>query len=175
MELYILRHAIALPHGTAGYDQDSDRPLTPKGAKKMRSISKGMQALGINFDLILSSPFMRAKETADIVANTFKAQKKLKFSDTLAVDGNPSELIDELNDKHSSHEAVMLVGHEPYLSELVSMLISGDLRVKTTMKKGGLCKLSASSLQYGHCATLEWLLAPRHLIRLRCRNRHRIR
>jgi phosphohistidine phosphatase len=167
MELYILRHAIAVQRGTAGYDQDSERPLTPKGAKKIRSIAKGMRALGIDFDLILSSPFLRAKETADIVANTFKSQKKLRFSGTLAVGGKPAELIDELNDKHNSLESVMLVGHEPYLSELISVLISGDSRVKMTMKKGGLCKLNAASLHFGHCATLEWLIAPRHLTRFR--------
>ncbi len=167
MELYILRHAIAVQRGTPGYERDSERPLTPKGVKKMRAIAKGMQALGLDFDLILSSPFPRAKETAEIVAKTFKALKKLKFSDSLAVGGDAAELIDELNQTYNSHQSILLVGHEPYLSDLISVLVAGDSRIDVTMKKGGLCKLTVNSLQYARCATLDWLIAPRHLTRVR--------
>ncbi len=61
MNLYIIRHAIAVDEGTPEYEQDSERPLTDKGKKKMRQISKGLRTLGADFDLILSSPYVRAK------------------------------------------------------------------------------------------------------------------
>jgi phosphohistidine phosphatase len=167
MDLYILRHAIAVQRGTKDFDDDSQRPLTKEGKQKMYDIARGMRSLGITFDVLLSSPFVRARETAEIVTEVFDVKKKLKFTDTLAVGGNPEELVEEILEQFGSMESIMLVGHEPYLSEFISTLIAGDSRVPITMKKGGLCKLSVSMLRYGRCATLEWLLAPRHLVRIR--------
>ena len=71
MNLYIIRHAIAVNEGTDGYESDSERPLTDKGRKKMREIAKGLRNLGVEFDLILSSPYVRARETAEILADVF--------------------------------------------------------------------------------------------------------
>ncbi len=166
MELYLLRHAIAAPHGAAGYERDADRPLTAEGEKKMRRIAEGMQALDLSFDLILSSPFTRARQTAEITAKVFSAEKKLKFTDHLAVGGGTKVLIDELNGKYGSLDSILLVGHEPSLSQLISLLISGDAGLSITMKKGGLCKLTVELLRHGRCATLEWLLAPGQMTRI---------
>jgi len=165
MELYLLRHAIAVLRGTAGYTDDSTRPLTREGARKMRRIAEGMRALGLEFDVILSSPFTRARETAKIVAKALSAEEDLFFEDSLAVDGDHHVLVDRLTKKYGSYERVLLVGHEPSMSEFISMLIAGGPGLSITLKKGGLCKLTVDSLHYGRCATLEWLLAPRHLIR----------
>jgi phosphohistidine phosphatase len=164
MELYILRHAIAVDRGTPGYADDSLRPLTAEGRKKMRRIAKGMKALQLRFDLILSSPFLRAKETAEIAAEVLQARRKLKFSEDLAVTGDPKALIESL--PHSCKQ-VLLVGHEPYLSNLVGRLISGTSSVCLKFKKGGLCKLTADHLKFGRCAELEWLLTPSQLARFR--------
>lgn len=166
MVLYILRHAIAVEHGTPGYKDDSQRPLTEKGAKKMRRIAEGMLALDLSFDVILSSPFTRAKQTAEIVAGVFHARKKLEFTHHLEVGGDPEKLIEAINENHGSESRLVLVGHEPYLSGLVSMLIAGAGNLDITMKKGGLCKLSVAGLHYGRCATLEWLLSPGQLVRI---------
>src|SRR5262245_50296725 len=108
MELYILRHAIAVDRGTPGYEDDRQRPLTPEGRKKMRLIAKGMKALGLEFDLILSSPYLRAKETAEIATEVLRARNKLKFSDDLAVDGDPRTLLKGLL---RAPKRVLLVGH----------------------------------------------------------------
>jgi len=166
MELYLLRHAIAVQRGTEGYDHDSDRPLTPKGAKKMRRIAQGMLALELSFDIILSSPYLRAKETAEIVAAVFHEQKQLKFTDNLAATANEEDLVKELKKEYTSFNSILLVGHEPFLSSLVSKLIAGVDTVAITLKKGGLCKLTVESMTFGRCATLEWLLAPTHLTRI---------
>jgi phosphohistidine phosphatase len=163
MELYILRHAIAVERGTPDYDDDSQRPLTPQGRKKMRRIAQGMKALGLKFDAIFSSPYRRAKETGEIAAEVLGAQRKLKFSDQLTPDGDPKVLIASLA---RAGERVLLVGHEPYLSSLAGQLIGGTPAMSLKLKKGGLCKLTADHLKFGPCADLEWLLTPRHLVRL---------
>lgn len=69
MNLYLIRHAIAVDEGDPEYAQDSLRPLTEKGRKKMRQIARGLRALGAEFDLIVSSPYVRARETAEILSD----------------------------------------------------------------------------------------------------------
>lgn len=167
MDLYLLRHAIAVERGTPGYRRDRDRPLTPEGEKKMRRIARGLQALELSFDAILSSPFVRARQTAEIVAALFRAEDRLAFTDALAVGGDHQALIRELQDRSSNARGVLLVGHEPSLSTLISTLLGGGPSLSIMLKKGGVCKLSVDSLTYGRCATMEWLLAPNHLARIR--------
>lgn len=160
MELYILRHAIAVERGTPGY-RDSDRPLTPDGEKKMIRAARGMKAIGLSFDLILTSPYQRAKHTAEIVAQAFDAPDKLIITTALMPTGDPGELVAQLN-RHTA-DSILLVGHEPYLSSFISTLLVGDERLPLTLKKGGLCKLTVNTLKYGRCAMLQWLLTPRQL------------
>src|ERR1039457_7072876 len=147
MNLFILRHGIAVEPGTHGYEKDADRPLTPEGERKLLQIAEAMEALDLTFDLILSSPYLRARQTAEIVAEALKARKRLEFSDSLA----------------PPPQNVLLVGHEPYLSGLVSLLASGGATLTVVMKKGGLCKLTTGLLTNGRCATLEWLLTPKQM------------
>jgi len=163
MELYILRHAIAGDKESFG-GADSERPLTEEGAKKMKRIAKELMKLELSFDLILSSPFRRAQETAEIVAKEFECENTLKFSPNLKVGGSPAALIREIETDYKKFDRVLLVGHEPYLSSLISVLISGKEDLSITMKKGGICKLSVNSLRYGRCATLEWLMAPAQVL-----------
>ncbi len=160
MNLYILRHGLAVEPGAPGYAKDADRPLTPKGERKMWQIAEAMEALDLSFDLMLSSPYLRARQTADIIAEAFNARKKLEFSETLTPAGSPKRLIEFLLGLKPLPENVLLVGHEPYLSGLISLLVAGDERLCVTLKKGGLCKLNAESLTPGRCAALEWLLTP---------------
>ena len=166
MELYLLRHAIAEERGSANYPDDSKRPLTAKGARRMRRIAEGMLALELSFDVILSSPYTRARQTAEIVAKVFGAEKSLEFTDHLAVGGDAEKLIDHIATDYPAVSRLLLVGHEPSMSSFISMLVSGDPGLSITMKKGGLCKLIVDELQYNRCATLEWLLTPSQLVRL---------
>jgi phosphohistidine phosphatase len=163
MNLYILRHAKAVRRGTPGCQSDSDRPLTPGGERRMRRIAEGMRAFGLAFDLILTSPYVRAARTAEILAAVFKARRKLAVLPSLAADADPRELVGEFNKNYRSRRNVVLVGHEPYLSRLIAMLTTGGLNLEMDFKKAGLCKLSVKSLRYGKCASLAWLLTPRQL------------
>ncbi len=162
MNLFILRHGIAVEHGAAGYENDDERPLTSKGERKVWMIAEAMKALEISFDLILSSPLVRARETAEIVAEVLKSKKRMELTDTLAPQESAKRLIDYLNDQGAVDD-VLLVGHEPFLSRLISLLISGDSEASVLLKKGGFCKLSMEDLQQGQCATLEWLLTPKQM------------
>ena len=163
MNLYILRHGIAVEPGTPGYEKDADRPLTPEGERKLLHIAEAMEALDLTFDLILSSPYLRARQTAEIIAEALKAPKKLELSDSLVPGGSTKKLVELLTHLQPAPESVLLVGHEPYLSGLISLLASGETTLAVVMKKGGLCKLSTESLTHGRCAALEWLLTPKQM------------
>ena len=165
MILYIIRHAIAAPVGTSGQaEDDSQRPLTDKGRKKMRKIAQGLKELEVQIDLVLTSPYLRAAQTAKILAKKFDlAKDKIIPIENLIPAGHPDRLVDEINKNYTEVENVALVGHEPYLSSLISMLVSGDPTLSVTLKKGGVCRLSLEKLQYGRCSVLDWLLAPAQL------------
>ncbi|HMP81593.1 MAG TPA: phosphohistidine phosphatase SixA [Verrucomicrobiota bacterium] len=162
MNIYLLRHGIAVERGTRGFENDADRPLTLKGEERMKSIARAMREMGLEFDLILTSPYVRARHTAEIVADEFKARNILQNSEQLACGGDAKKLVSELT--RLKPDNVLLSGHEPYLSELISTLVFGDAGGSVLMKKGGLCKLSTDAIKYGRCATLELLLAPRQML-----------
>lgn len=165
MNLYILRHGIAVDHGTGEY-KDSERPLTEEGIDKMKKTAKAMEKLDLNFDAILSSPFIRARQTAEIVAAKLNLQDKLELTDSLASGKTGKPLIEELQTEYKNDQKILLVGHEPDLSLLISKLTSGNDSVGLILKKGGLAKLSIEDLRYGRCAVLCWLLTPRLLLNI---------
>jgi phosphohistidine phosphatase len=164
MNLFLLRHAQAEPRGPK-WRPDSRRPLTPEGEEKMEKAARGMAALELSFDLILASPYARALRTAEIVAEIFGSKKLLETAH-LAADADPKDIVDELNGNFASLENVILVGHEPFLTRLISTLLGGGDALAIDLKKGGLCKLTVEKLVFGRCACLNWLLTPRQLVRL---------
>jgi phosphohistidine phosphatase len=163
VNLYILRHGIAVERGTPGFKTDAERPLTPKGKRQLRQMAAALKNLDLDFNLILSSPFLRARQTAEIIAQSLRRKKCLAFSDELTPGGNPKALIQQLNELKPGPENVLLVGHEPYLSQLIGRLISGGATAGIELKKGGLGKLETASLRFGRCATLAWLLTPKQV------------
>jgi phosphohistidine phosphatase len=168
MILYIIRHAIAAQAGANGAEEhDSQRRLTDKGRKKMRQIAQGLKELEVQIDLILSSPYLRATQTARILANKFELnKKKVILTEHLTPAGYPDQLVNEINENFAEVANIALVGHEPALSSLVSMLVSGDPALSVTLKKGSVCRVSVETLEYGRCATLDWLLAPAQLVKI---------
>jgi phosphohistidine phosphatase len=163
MELYILRHGIAADRGSKEYASDSQRPLTPDGVKKLTRIVSAMKSLDLSFDLILSSPYVRARQTAEVVAEGLGLKRVLELSAVLEPGADLETLIADLASRKKNVDRVLLVGHEPMLSSLISLLLSGEEDLEITLKKGGLCKLAIRTISPGRCATLEWLLTPKHL------------
>jgi phosphohistidine phosphatase len=165
MNLFFLRHAKAESRSPK-WRPDSKRPVTREGEERMEEVARGAQALGLSFDLILTSPYARALRTAEILADVYGA-KKLFETSNLAADAEPNKIIDEINENFASVEQIVLVGHEPFMTQLVSTLISGaGTPVAIDLKKAGLCKLSIQKLAFGKCACLDWLLTPRQLAAL---------
>ena len=166
MDLYLIRHAIAEEAGPK-YEEDNLRPLTHKGRDKMKKIAQGLWELEIQLDLILTSPAIRALETAKILANRLDVKKsKVIPIQQLEATGYADQFINEINEKYNEAQTVAIIGHEPYLSNLISVLLTGEPDVSLTLKKGGVCYLSADSISYGKCANLNWLLSPGQLVHI---------
>jgi len=159
MNLFVLRHGIAVEQRRPGHD--AERQLTAKGERKIREAIAALKGMRISFDLIFTSPYLRTEQTARLVAKRLGLAKKLVVSETLKPGANRHEFLRLLTKTDS--ENILIVGHEPFLSRLVSSLISGSERSLVLLKKGGLCKISMPSLRHGKRATLEWLLTPRQL------------
>jgi len=164
MKLLLLRHGIAVDHFTPGY-RDSERPLTPEGRRKTRAIARALAKLEASPDIILTSPLVRAHQTAEIVATGLKLKKRMEVCEHLAPGGSAKRLIAGINQRHAAADCVMLVGHEPDLSSLGSLLLTGSATgAAIELKKGGVCLLETAALRAGKCATLLWLAPPKLLI-----------
>lgn len=164
MNIYILRHGLAVERGTAGFKKDSDRPLTPKGKQRLWRIAEAMEAMELQFDAILSSPYLRAMQTAEIIAEAFELRRKLTFANALVPGGNPRLLIAHINKLEPAPKNLLLVGHEPYLGKLIGMLAAGNTSMAVDLKKGGLAKLETETLRDGRCAMLAWLVTPKQML-----------
>jgi phosphohistidine phosphatase len=162
-ELYILRHGIAVPHGMPGVPE-AERPLTPKGEERMKEIGRGLAVLGLKVDRIVTSPLRRARETAEIVAQELGLVDRLEVSPVLEPTSEPATLRDWLREREESR--LMIVGHNPSLSELVGLLLLGeDGKLPLELKKGGIAALF-SPAAIGPHFELEWLAPPRLLRRV---------
>jgi|SRR5688572_22902821 len=161
MDLYILRHGIAEDLSSTGADRD--RTLTPEGRKRTQESGKALRRLDIEFDVVLSSPFVRAWQTAEIVVEELGCKRLLEKCDALSSGAPLKNLLIEL--KKLKCSSALLVGHEPDLSRLISVLLSGGLDVAVTMKKGAIAKLRCEEVAPAN-ASLEWLLTSKHLCRL---------
>lgn len=159
MELYILRHAIAVSRGTPGYPSD-DRPLTDAGVVKMKKVSKGIAQVVDEIDLVFSSPLRRAYDTAVLAGETVHFGE-LRKTDTLLPGSSQADLV-ELLVQYKSKNRVMIVGHEPDLSRFAAFLLdSSDSSL--AFKKGSLCRIDITAFPPKGFGVLRWLLSPKQL------------
>ena len=166
MDLYVLRHGVAADRDWTEYPNDDLRPLTDHGTAKLAQQVKGLNAIGISLDLMITSPLVRAEQTAQIVRDGLARPGELVTANTLVPEAHPYLFLEELASKHRTRASVMVVGHEPHLSSFVSMVVSGDPSGLIHLKKGALCKLRLASLDGTRCGWLEWLMTPDQMIRL---------
>jgi phosphohistidine phosphatase len=164
MMLHVLRHGVAEEIGPEG--DDRSRRLTPGGRRKMRSAAAGMRALDLRFDAILTSPLARAAETAAIVSEVFGREPVPRETAALEPGVAPVETVRALAD-FARLEHVMIVGHEPGLSGIVALLLTGSPDgMKLVLKKGGLVAIEVRDVGRRAGATLRFVLTPRQLRRL---------
>ena len=164
MNLYLLRHGIALPQDDPSLTQDGDRPLSHKGIKRMRESAKGVRRLDIPFDGILTSPMLRARQTAEIVASALDMETRLEEISGLAPESTVEHLLFGLT-RYQDREHLLLVGHEPLLSDTAAHLLGGrqPANLNLSFKKGSLCHIEIETLPSVSPAKLHWLLTPRQL------------
>jgi phosphohistidine phosphatase len=132
MRLIIIRHAIAVPHGTPGV-ADEDRPLTPEGEAKFREAARGLARLFDRPDALLTSPWLRARQTAAIAGAAWKVEAK----EAKALAGGSFDDHAALLDGYPRDATVAVVGHEPYVSDLLARLVGTKRAERLEFKKGG--------------------------------------
>ena len=166
MDLFILRHGYA---GNRLSDpmKDIKRELTISGKKEVVEIAKSLKKLGVKFNVIFSSPFTRAFQTAQIIAEEYKLTEQIEQSEELKPDGSKGSLYNKLS-KLSIDSVILIVGHEPYLSSLINDIISNNENHNNNiiLKKAGLSRIKITSTVPKFKGELRWLLTPRILKKL---------
>jgi phosphohistidine phosphatase len=163
MNIFLLRHGLAVERGTPGYENDALRPLTPKGRKQLRQVAAALRALKLRPDTVWASPLLRARGTAELVAAELKPVSLVTLAEELAPGGRAEILVEKIRAQNPPLENLLLVGHEPDFSELISLLVTGATGSGFALKKGGLAKLEVENLTAGRCARLAWLLTPKQM------------
>jgi phosphohistidine phosphatase len=163
MDLYIVRHGIAIDREDPKCPPDPERYLTEEGMDKTKQVAKGIAALGITPDLVISSPYIRAMQTAEIFANALDYSKqKIRRTDLLLPGAEPLTLFRELSkDKQSS--TVFLFGHAPHLDELIAAAFASKHSI-TSLKKAGVAALKLKRIS-PPSAEFLWLATSRLLRR----------
>jgi len=160
MEIWLLRHAAAEDRSSSG--RDADRTLTEDGHKRARDVARGLAALEPGIALVLTSPFARARQTAEPTARALKLPNRLRETSTLEPDRDPEEVLGEVREENV--EAVLLVGHEPHLGALLGRLVFGRPGAPAIpMKKAAVARLEWDG---SGAASLKALLPARILGRI---------
>jgi phosphohistidine phosphatase len=162
LDLFILRHGEAGQRVSAGRG-DFQRSLTTAGQNEVSDIAKSLKELGTKFDVVITSPLKRAHQTAAIVAKTLKIEKKMQDWAELSPEGNRLDLYNKLS-QLKQQSSVLVVGHEPYLSKMVSEIIfDGNNGGRIDLKKTGLARIRIISSTPKFQGELRWLLTPKLL------------
>jgi phosphohistidine phosphatase len=162
MDLYLVRHAVAFDYDPAQWPDDSQRPLTPEGQKRFKRSARGLKALVPDIDLVLSSPWVRAWQTAEILASEADWPRPVAV-EALGSGRAPAEVLLALQ-AYTSYNAIALVGHEPSLHEFASYLLTADMtHAQIEMKKGAVARLEVGEGLRPGAGRLQWLLPPRVL------------
>lgn len=169
MNLLVIRHAIAEDKEAfaASGRSDDQRPLTKEGRSKMRRAAEGLRLACPRVVVLASSPLLRARETADIVAPVFGISK-VEVVDALRPDRPFEELTAWLRRRAAPNgetvdTTVAVVGHEPHLSGLVTWLMTATTESRIELKKGGACLLRFDDAVAAGAAVLRWALTPAQL------------
>lgn len=162
MKLYIIRHGLAGQHGD--YSNDDERPLTSEGKRKTEQVAKRLRQLDLEFDLILTSPLARAKQTAEILKAAHLSDA-LKVEGYLAPSGDFQTWLAWFEAWRTPEKTLAIVGHEPDLSSWAEMLIWGEVRDRIILKKAGAIGIDVpdTGTILANCQ-LFWLTPPRLLL-----------
>jgi phosphohistidine phosphatase len=159
-ELYLIRHGLAAERGDS-YPDDAKRPLTSRGIQRMKRAGKALVAMDVAFDVILTSPLVRTRQTAEAVASAFREPPPIVNAPSLAPGGTHNAIVDELAKQSHRRKRIAIVGHEPGIGELAARLLG--LRKSIEFKKGAICRIDVTALPPTGNGQLKWFLTPRIL------------
>lgn len=162
--IILIRHGIA--HDPEPNQDDSERALTADGEQRTAEVARGLAAIDVAPDVILTSPYVRARQTAEILARGLRFRGEVRSYPPLAVGGSSERTVRGLDDYRSAHE-IILVGHQPSLGELASYLLTGSSGVvPLPFKKAAAAAIEVSALAPRSAGALLWFMGPRHLRKL---------
>ncbi|MGR3319910.1 MAG: phosphohistidine phosphatase SixA [Candidatus Anammoxibacter sp.] len=157
MEIYLVRHGT--PYSEV---EDPERRLSSKGLQQCQITGKALKLLHVNIDLIVSSPKIRAVQTAEIIAEMLEyAKENIKVTPTLEPNGFPLDVISFLKD-HSAKTGILLAGHLPSLANIASELMSTGSLLSINFETSSVCRIDVDSVS-SNTGSLRWFLTPEHL------------
>jgi phosphohistidine phosphatase len=157
MVVYLMRHGIAEDHPVKGQG-DFDRALTDEGKTKVRHIARHLRKLGVMLDVVHSSPLLRARQTAEIVAEELARSREVVLLKQLDTSTSPIVLFNTLISIQSGRD-VFLVGHEPTMGVLASMILSGSTNVRIPFKRAAVAALDAEIDEHRIKASMKWFIS----------------
>jgi phosphohistidine phosphatase len=161
VDLYLVRHAVAEPRDPARWPDDSPRPLTRDGIERFRLVARGLRALGVEVDAVLASSWTRAWATAELLREEAGWPVPEECSH-LEPTSSPADCLDVLRAR--SESSLALVGHDPHLSGLGALLLTGSERsIRLQLKKGGVLCLRLTGQPGAAGSVLRWSASPKIL------------
>ena len=158
MEVYLLRHGIADDDSPTG--RDSDRQLTAEGRRKLKDVLKTIAAAGVSPDVIVSSPYLRALQTAEIAREILGYQDEVHRSDALVPESDPQQVWQEIRNSYKGTNSILLASHEPLMSRCAGFLLGyPDLLVD--FKKGAIVRIDVEQFGVQPRGLLRWMLVPK--------------
>lgn len=157
MEIYLLRHGIA--EDVKAGQRDADRALTDEGIRKLHVVLKRARAAGVEPGLIISSPYRRALQTAEIAAAELKYKNEILRTKALVPESSPEAVWEEIR-VHKDEPQILLSGHEPLFSALTAYLLNSPSLV-VDFKKGAIVRIDADNLSAQPRGILKWMLSPK--------------
>jgi len=157
MQLYLLRHGIA--EDARPGQSDADRALTPEGIKRLREILKRARTAGVAPSVIMTSPYLRARQTAELAKEILGFKDELTPSSKLTPMASPLETWTEVRTLRKE-PAVLLAGHEPHMSMFMSFLL-GTPELRVDFKKGAMVRIELLEHGVQPRGVLKWMMAPK--------------
>lgn len=163
LELYLIRHGIAEDRAEDG--RDASRRLTDEGMERLREIGAGLKVIGVRWHLVLTSPLVRARQTAEVLLKEIGGEAPpLQITSTLIPSADVEAVLSELPDADRGEARVALVSHEPLLGELAARLLGA--RTPLPFKKGAVCRIDFDEPPDRGPGTLRWFAPPKVLRRV---------
>lgn len=152
-----MRHGIAEDRAASGHD--ADRALTDQGVHKLEKVLKRAKKAGVNPALILSSPYLRAMQTAEIAARALEYHSEIVRTERLTPHSSPPDIWAEVR-AHRDEPSLLLAGHEPLFSAAVAWMV-GSSRAMVEFRKGALVRLDFATIGPEPRGVLQWMITPK--------------